>query len=155
VSVFLFVLYIAQSHDNTRVLLATIRDKGLRPCPRCLIPNLSKLDQTGTKRDSQFREKNVRKHLLDFVRVARDAIYRRAAKISGEVVNRLLKPTSSVPTLVSSFFIAMQRFDDSFGHNFRMHLSIVLGRILRSHGSLFQIYFTSSNWGSGKHFLHT
>ncbi|KAF8156767.1 hypothetical protein B0H34DRAFT_789464 [Crassisporium funariophilum] len=81
-----------------KVLLATIWDKGLCPCPRCLIAK-SKLDQTSTKRDSQFREKNVRIHLLDFVRVARDAIYQRAAKISGKVVNRLLKPTSSVPTL--------------------------------------------------------
>jgi len=61
------------------------------------------MDQTGAKRDSQFREKNVRKHLLDYVRVARDAIYRRAAAIGGVVIDRLLKPTSSVPTLVIIF----------------------------------------------------
>jgi hypothetical protein len=131
---FPFVFYIAQSHDTIRVLLATMRDKGLRPCPRCFVLK-SKIDQTGTKRDAQFRKKNVRKYLLDFVHVARDAIYRRAAKISGAVVNRLLKPTSSVPTLVSFFYVAVQKSDDSFGHNFRMHLLIVLERILRSHGS--------------------
>jgi len=84
------------------VLLATIRDKGLAPCPRCLTPK-SKMDQTGAKRDSQFREKNVRKYLLDYVRAARDAIYRGAAAIGGVVVDRLLKPTSSVPTLVIIF----------------------------------------------------
>jgi hypothetical protein len=61
------------------------------------------MDQTGAKRDSQFCEKNVRKHLLDYVRVARDAIYRRAAAIGGVVIDRLLKPTSSVPTLVIIF----------------------------------------------------
>ena len=85
-----------------RVLLATIRDKGLCPCPRCLTPK-SEMDQTGAKRDSQFREKNVRKYLLNYVRAARDAIYKRASAICGVVVDRLLKPTSSVPTLVSFF----------------------------------------------------
>jgi hypothetical protein len=61
------------------------------------------MDQTGAKRDSQFREKNVRKYLLDHVRAARDAIYRRAVAIGGVVIDRLLKPTSSVPTLVIIF----------------------------------------------------
>ena len=83
-----------------RVLLATIRDKGLCPCPRCLIPK-SKLDQTGTKHDSKFRLQNVRTYLFDYVRIARNAIYVSAAAIAGAVVNRLLKVTSSVPTLVS------------------------------------------------------
>ena len=91
------------------MLLATIRDKGLAPCPRCLTPK-SKIDQTGTKRDSQFREKNVRKYLLDYVRVARDAIYGRAAAIGGAVIDRLLKPTSSVPTLVSIFRLCYANF---------------------------------------------
>jgi hypothetical protein len=62
------------------------------------------MDQTGAKRDSQFREKNVRKYLLDYVRVARDAIYRSAVAIGGVVIDRLLKPTSSVPTLVIIFY---------------------------------------------------
>jgi hypothetical protein len=61
------------------------------------------MDQTGAKPDSQFREKNARKYLLDYVRLARDAIYRRAAAIGGAVIDRLLKPTSSVPTLVIIF----------------------------------------------------
>jgi hypothetical protein len=87
----------------TRVLLATIRDKGICPCPRCLTPK-SKMDQTGAKRDSQFREENVRKYLLDYVCAARDAIYKNAFAIGGAIIDRLLKPTSSVPTLVSLFF---------------------------------------------------
>ena len=86
----------------TRVLLAMIRDKGICPCPRCLTPK-SKMDQTGAKRDSQFREKNVRKYLLDYVCAARDAIYKNAFAIGGAIIDRLLKPTSSVPTLVSLF----------------------------------------------------
>jgi hypothetical protein len=83
-----------------RVLLATIRDKGLCPCPRCLIPK-SKLDQTGTKRDSKFRLQHARTYLFNWVQIARNAIYKSAAAIAGAVVNRLLKATSSVPTLVS------------------------------------------------------
>ena len=93
------------------MLVATIRDKGLAPCPRCLTPK-SKMDQTGAKRDSHFREKNVRKYLLNYVRVARDAIYRNAAAIGGAVIDRLLKPTSSVPTLVIFFTLVMQYFND-------------------------------------------
>jgi hypothetical protein len=69
----------------TRVLLATIRDKGICPCPRCLTPK-SKMDQTGAKRDSQFREKNVRKYLLNYVCAARDAIYKNAFAIGGAII---------------------------------------------------------------------
>jgi len=77
-----------------------MRGRGLCPCPRCLVPK-SKLDQTGTKRDSKFRLKNARKYLFDSVQYARNAIYNSAAAIAGTAVDRLLKATSSVPTLVS------------------------------------------------------
>ena len=87
-------------HLFDRALLATIRDKGLSPCPRCLVPK-SKLDQTGMKRDSKFRLQNSRTYLFDHVLVARNAIYELAAAVAGATVNRLLKATSSVPTLVS------------------------------------------------------
>ncbi len=78
-----------------------MRNKGLCPCPQCLVPK-SKLDQTGTKRDNSFRFKNVRTYLFSCVQIARNAIYKSAAAIAGTVVDRLLKPTSSVPTLVKT-----------------------------------------------------
>jgi hypothetical protein len=78
-----------------------MRGRGLLPCPRCLVPK-SKLDQTGTKRDGNFRLKNVRTYLFDSVQIARNAIYNLAAAIAGTVVDRLLKATSSVPTLVNT-----------------------------------------------------
>lgn len=53
------------------------------------------------KNDSNFRLKNARTYLFTYVQRARDAIYKSAAAIAGVVVNRLLKATSSVPTLVS------------------------------------------------------
>ena len=60
----------------------------------------SNLDQTGAKRDSKFRLKNVRKYLSDSVKTARNAVYNLGAAIAGAVVNRHLKDTSSVPTPV-------------------------------------------------------
>ena len=143
------------AHPFNRVLLATIRDKGLCPCPRCLVPK-SKLDQTGTKRDSNFRLKNACTYLLDQVRTARNAIYRLGMAIAGAVVDRLLKATSSVPTVVSLHFL--DPFDGSSLRNcafvFRMHLSTNSVPTLISHVCLWSIFYTSSNWVYGKRFLH-
>ena len=88
------------SNSLDRVLLATMRGRGPSPCPRCLVPK-SKLDQTGTKHDSNFQLKNVRTYLFNSVQIACNAIYNSAAAIAGTVVDRLLKAMSSVPTLVS------------------------------------------------------
>ena len=136
-----------------RALLATIRDKGLCPCPRCLVPK-SKLDQTGTKRDSKFRLQNDRTYLFDRVLIARNAIYNSAAAIAGAAVNRLLKATSSVPTLVSQipwylFVIWALCFI------LRMHLLINLAAILTFHACSLLIFCTSLSWVSGKHFSPT
>lgn len=65
-----------------------------------------KLENTGMKRDGQFRQKNPRTFILDSVRKARDAIYMKAAAIGGVFVERLLKSTSSVPTLVCERLIS-------------------------------------------------
>ncbi|KAG5649594.1 hypothetical protein H0H81_002919, partial [Sphagnurus paluster] len=79
-----------------KVLLATIRNLGGCPCPRCLIPK-ERIPEMGTKPDatrclslihictSQFREK---------VSIARNAIYHLAAKVKSVVVERLMGPES-------------------------------------------------------------
>jgi hypothetical protein len=87
----------------TRVLLATIRDKGLCPCPRCLIPQ-NKLDRVGQVADMKIRINQERQlqDTTELVKKARKAIYEQGAPIAGAYVQRLLKPTSSIPTLVSS-----------------------------------------------------
>ncbi|KAE9402405.1 hypothetical protein BT96DRAFT_956276 [Gymnopus androsaceus JB14] len=82
-----------------KVLLATIRDLGSCPCPRCLIPK-GLLDQMGSKRDMKLREK-IRIFLVDKVLRARQWIYNEG---------RLLKETSSVPML--------NAFIDWLGHDF-------------------------------------
>ncbi|KAJ4002008.1 hypothetical protein F5050DRAFT_1802587 [Lentinula boryana] len=95
---------------TNRVLLATIRDLGSCPCPRCLIPK-SLLDQMGSKRDMKRQEK-IRIFLVDKVMRAHQWIYNEGSKIRGSAVERLLKETSSVPTL--------NAFIDRLGHDFNI-----------------------------------
>lgn len=54
----------------------------------------------GLKRDVIFRLKNPRTFLLNLVQNARRWIYEKALSITSRVVEDLLKPTSSVPTMV-------------------------------------------------------
>lgn len=84
-----------------RVLLATIRDKGLCPCPRCLIYK-SKLDKLGLKRDMATRIDKLRHYMWERVQVARKAIYSLGKPINGIAVETMLKEFSGVPTMVHS-----------------------------------------------------
>ena len=135
-----------------RALLATIRDKGLCPCPQCLVPK-TKLDQTGTKCDSKFWLQNNRTYLFDYVLIARNAIYKLAAAIASAAVNCLLKATSSIPTLVSQ--VPWYLFIRALCFILRMHLLINLAVILTSRICSLLIFCTSSSWVSGKHFSPT
>lgn len=106
----LLVFFIVNhSFDNSlillsRVLLACIRENGLFPCHRCLIPK-SFIYQLGLADDIAFRINNVRSFLADQVTKARNSIYKRAKPINGTDVEDLLKETSSVPTMVRHFAI--------------------------------------------------
>ncbi|KAK7437003.1 hypothetical protein VKT23_006712 [Stygiomarasmius scandens] len=81
-----------------KVLLATMRDKGLCPCPRCMIPK-SSLDRMGLVEDLRYRLDNVQKYLKRSVEKARRLIFQLGAPIRGKKVEDFLKSTSSVPTL--------------------------------------------------------
>ena len=85
-----------------RVLLATIRDNGLCPCPRCLMPK-TKLDRIGHRWDVGFRLKSVRQYLADKVRQARNIVHKLGQAVSGTGVDGILKSTSLVPVIVSVF----------------------------------------------------
>jgi hypothetical protein len=98
--VFLLKSNIRVIHVFDRVLLATIRDQGSCPCPRCLIPK-SKLDQLGLITDSKNRIDKARNYDVNRVNKARIAIYKLGKPIGGVHVERLLKATSTVPTAVS------------------------------------------------------
>ena len=85
--------------DKLRVLLATIRNMGGCPCPRCLIKKLQ-IAETGTKRDMQWRQKfrNVDNWWLAQVEKAHTAIFDRGLGVNSTFVEALLKDNSWVPT---------------------------------------------------------
>lgn len=82
------------------MLLAALRDKGLCLCPRCLVSR-DELDKIGQVRDSQLRISRVRIFDMDWITRARNFIYRFGFPVRSAGIERMLKPTSLVPTLVS------------------------------------------------------
>lgn len=86
----------------SRVLLATIRNLGSFPCPRCLIPK-AKIPEVGMKRDDSRRESAQRvadTGLFSKIKKARSWIYNEGLGVKAAAVERLLSPTSLVPTTV-------------------------------------------------------
>ena len=88
-------------YDSCRILLATIQHQGLCPCPRCLVLK-SNTDKVGLVADTKTCIEKAHKYLADAVNEARKAIYMLGLPIGGAAVERLLKPTSSVPMKVCS-----------------------------------------------------
>ncbi|KAK7696333.1 hypothetical protein QCA50_000987 [Cerrena zonata] len=96
-----------------KVLLATIRDKGLCPCTRCLTPK-SKLHLMGQVYDMAFHvQAGVWKYLSRAVTVARKYIYDAGYGVASTAIDNLLKETSSVPTV--------NAFIDRLGEDFNLH----------------------------------
>jgi hypothetical protein len=86
-----------------RILIATIRDKGLCPCPRCLVRK-SEIDKLGQKLDARYRINQARTYLGNTIASARDFIYKLGYGIRSAAVERLLKEQSLVPTPVCVCF---------------------------------------------------
>ncbi|TFK72816.1 hypothetical protein BDN72DRAFT_742067, partial [Pluteus cervinus] len=85
-----------------KVILLTMRDKGLCPCPRCLIQTKD-LDGLGLVKDIKIRSTRTRIFSKDDVVLARKMIYEQGYSIKGEAVNNILKDRSDVPVL-NAFF---------------------------------------------------
>ena len=83
-----------------RVLLATIRDKGHCPCPRCLVLK-TEIPKIGQKVDRRNRLSRGRTYLRDVIKTARHFIYNLGRNVKGAAVERLLEAQSWVPTFVS------------------------------------------------------
>ena len=87
------------------MLLASIRDKGQCPCPRCLIP-LSRVQNMGKPLDMKQRrtlarvDDDARKRKVDIVR---ELIYQKNYVVNSKAVEFFLKDQSLVPTIVSSY----------------------------------------------------
>jgi hypothetical protein len=92
-------------HD--RVLLATIRNFGSCPCPRCLVPK-GKIPDVGTALDERRREKlrRVDNYNRNWnVSLAREFIYEKGLGVKSAAVERLLAEESNTPTKVrQSYF---------------------------------------------------
>lgn len=112
-----------------RVLLATIRNQGGCPCPRCLVPT-PKVDRLGLVSDNNIRINKARKYNSVRVNIARKLIYEDGVPIKGSRVEALLKATSAVPTSVSMSY---------YSHTYTMidHCSI-LERVYRETRSQFR-----------------
>ncbi|EIW76332.1 hypothetical protein CONPUDRAFT_15727, partial [Coniophora puteana RWD-64-598 SS2] len=97
-----------------KVLLATIRDMGLCPCPRCTMPK-GKFRNLGTHTDSRTRTVLTRpdnQSFRDKVSRARRMIYRNGYVVNSTAVDDVLKAESYVPTQ-NAFSHALQEFDFS------------------------------------------
>lgn len=87
-----------------RTLIATIKDFGARPCPRCNI-SIDQICGLGREDDRQLREDLRREDNDDRQRkvdAARKSLYDEGFAITGDYVDGLLKDESLVPTKVFS-----------------------------------------------------
>jgi len=146
-------------HSPFRVLIASLQNMGICPCPRCLIKKIY-LPGLGTIPDRQQRghihvsnEHHVRK-----IHTARKAIYHSSYAVNLKAVNELLASESIVPTMVSNAWTVISHnlanlFDLCLNHLFTV-------RMLSCHHSpssistsslcLSLIRCTSLNWVSGR-----
>ena len=86
-----------------RILLASIRNLGRCPCPRCLIP-LDLVHNLGMPRDMMQRVSKARVDGIEHqnkVAAARRFIYERNMQVNSTAVEALLRDWSGVPTTVS------------------------------------------------------
>jgi hypothetical protein len=93
-------------------MLASIRNLGLCPCPRCLIPK-ERLQNLGKARDRQQRLTLRRRddaQRRSAVASARKLIYEKNYAVDSQGVERLLKAQSLVPTYVRDCRISVYRF---------------------------------------------
>jgi len=86
-----------------RIIIASIRDLGSCPCPRCLIP-FSLVPDMGTANDMKLRKSLARvdnEERRHKVQMARQLIYNKRYVVNSKVVEGILKKESLVPTTVS------------------------------------------------------
>ena len=89
----------------SRVLLASIRNLGACPCPRCEVKKVQ-IEQLGTIPDNQRRSNHMRSNttsLRNRIALCREAIYGRGKNIKSSIVEDFLSPLSYVPTSVWKF----------------------------------------------------
>ncbi|KAF9455660.1 hypothetical protein BDZ94DRAFT_1179515 [Collybia nuda] len=81
-----------------KAILATIRERGLCPCPRCMVEK-KKIDKMGQKNDIKARDKNPRTFMANLVQKARNCFYQLGYSIASKIVDATLKPFSLMSTM--------------------------------------------------------
>ena len=94
-----------------RTLIATIKDFGGRPCPRCKVSidqiyTLGREDDRKRREDSRREDDDERRRKVD---AARKSLYDNGYAITGDYVDGLLKDESLVPTKVFTIFLSFCR----------------------------------------------
>jgi hypothetical protein len=95
-----------------RILIASIRNLGLCPCPRCLIP-LDRVHNLGMIRDMSQRKTLARvddNYRRNKIAAARRIIYEKNYQVNSTAVENLLREESWVPNVVCSqkcFFVIL------------------------------------------------
>jgi hypothetical protein len=87
---------------RNRILIASIRNLGLCPCPRCLIP-LNRVHNLGMVRDMNQRKTLARVddiHRQSKITAARRVIYEKHYQVDSTAVENLLQEESWVPNEV-------------------------------------------------------
>lgn len=95
---FIFILLWNTNH-HSRALIATIKDMGSCPCPRCFMPKAS-FDLLGVFKDMRDRVTKLRTYSLARVTEAREYIYKWGNTVNGSKVLATLGQGSWVPTVV-------------------------------------------------------
>jgi hypothetical protein len=93
------------TQKSDRILIASIRNLGRCPCPRCLIP-LDRVSKMGMRRDMTQRRTLARIDDVkrrNCVETAREKIYEQGYVVNSRVVEDLLQGDSLVPTAVCAF----------------------------------------------------
>ncbi|KZP09584.1 hypothetical protein FIBSPDRAFT_759740, partial [Athelia psychrophila] len=93
-------IFIYSADYPEKILIASIRDKGQCPCPRCLTP-FSEVEKMGTPEDTERRLQLTRVADEDHrskIKRARDLIFKKNHAVSSDEVENLLQPTSLTPT---------------------------------------------------------
>ena len=81
--------------------MAAVQDKGLCPCPRCLIPKPD-IDKLGQATDFASQVKNAHTYIGDTICTACKFIYQDGVGIDSVAVEHVLKSESWTPTLVQT-----------------------------------------------------
>src|ERR1700679_993870 len=95
----------SMTQKSDRILIASIRNLGRCPCPRCLIP-LDRVAKMGMRRDMTQRRTLARIDDVKWrnrVERAREKIYEMGYVVDSTVVEDLLQEDSLVPTAVYVF----------------------------------------------------